>query len=938
MITKKIKYLLFALYFFCISTVWSQKFELWYQQPAAKWTDALPIGNGKMGAMIFGGVAEDHLQFNESTLWTGRPREYQRSGAWQYLDSIRQLLFTGKQQEAEALAEAHFMGSKDPDDNLYALQRKEWLQKMESDTAMAAFDVADASWKTMQVPTPDGWERDGQEGLDGAVWMRNEFIVPASMQGKNLTIDLGRIRDKDITYVNGVRIGSMESLTDRRRYTIPASTLKTGKNVIAIQVINFYDKGGLIGVKNNSKTFCLYAESGGSDTINLNPAWKYFIQDNDPPIFPQYEASYQPFGDIYFRYNHTEETKNYRRQLNIENAIATTSYSNNGIHFSREYFASAPGNFIATHLSADKLNSISVTAYFKTPHQEYTIQKASSTILSIYVKVKGGALYGVSYLSVQTKGGKTIISDTAITVTGADEATFYFTAATNFVNYKTVIGNPDAICKKALLQLSGKTYAGLKAEHIKDYQSLYNRYAISLPATANAILPTNERIQKFTPQTDPSLLALYQQYGRYLLISSSRPGGQPANLQGIWNDLLTPPWGSKYTTNINLQMNYWPAEPLNLSDCTAPLWPMLQELSESGSLTAKEHYNAAGWVLHHNTDLWRGTPPINASNHGIWQTGGAWLCQHIWEHFLFTQDSAFLRKYYPVMKGAAKFFLATLIKDPVSGNFISTPSNSPEHGGLVAGPAMDRQIIRQLFLKCTEAANILKTDDAFVKELKQVLPEIAPNKIGRSGQLQEWLEDKDDVNDKHRHVSHLWGVYPGTDITWSNANLMQAAKQSLIYRGDSGTGWSLAWKANLWARFKDGYHTMKILNALLQPAIGKSGIEQGGVYNNLFDAHPPFQIDGNFGGATAIAEMLVQSQTDTIEVLPALPEALPAGAVKGLCVRGGFVLDVEWKNGKLQSLVITSKAGLLCRLKYGAITKIVVTRKGGIYRLNGKLQ
>jgi alpha-L-fucosidase 2 len=737
--------------------------RLWYKQPALRWTDALPIGNGKMGAMIFGGIAEDHLQFNEATLWTGRPREHQRNGAWQYLDSIRQLLFAGKQKEAEALAEKRFMGRKYPDDSLYVIQRKEWLQKMESDSLLAGVDTNNVIWNTMPVPTPEGWERAGYEGLDGVVWMRNDFELPAAMQGKNLIIDLGRIRDKDITYVNGVRIGSMESTTDRRRYTIPASTLKTGQNKIAIQVINFYDKGGLIGVKNNSRTLCVYPEGGG-DTINLNPIWMYFIQDKNPPQFPQYEASYQPFGDVYFKYNHSDGATNYQRQLNIENAIATTSYSDKGIRFTREYFANAPGNFVATHVTASKPKSISVTAYFKTPHQEYTIQKANNSIVSLYVKVKGGELYGVSYLMVNAKGGKTIITDTGITVNNADEATFYFTAATNFIDYKTVSGNPDAVCKQALQKLAGKTYISLKAEHIKDYQSLFNRYSITLSATANTALPTDERVQKFTPQTDPSLLALYQQYGRYLLISSSRPGGQPANLQGIWNDQLTPSWGSKYTTNINLQMNYWPAELLNLSECAAPLWPMLNELSASGSLTAKEHYNAPGWVLHHNTDLWRGTAPINASNHGVWQTGGAWLSQHIWEHYLFTRDVAFLKKYYPIMRGAAEFFAATLVKDPVTGYLISTPSNSPEHGGMVAGPTMDHQIIRQLFEKCVTSATILQTDAEFSKQLQVIIPQLAPNKIGKHGQLQEWMQDIDDPTDTHRHVSHLIPeqILPGT--------------------------------------------------------------------------------------------------------------------------------------------------------------------------------
>jgi alpha-L-fucosidase 2 len=409
-------------------------------------------------------------------------------------------------------------------------------------------------------------------------------------------------------------------------------------------------------------------------------------------------------------------------------------------------------------------------------------------------------------------------------------------------------------------------------------------------------------------------------------------------LQGIWNDLLTPPWGSKYTSNINLQMNYWPAEVLNLSTCTQPLFQMINELSEAGKQTAKEHYGAPGWVLHHNTDIWRGTAPINASNHGIWVTGAAWLCLHIWEHFLFTQDTVFLRKQYPTMQAAAQFFEKFLVKDAKTGWLISSPSNSPEQGGLVAGPTMDHQIIRELFKNCIVAAAVLKIDAAFAEKLKKIIPQIAPNKIGKHNQLQEWMEDVDVVNNWHRHISHLWGVFPGTDITWNDSAMMKAARQSLIYRGDGGTGWSLAWKVNVWARFKEGDHALLMVKHLLTPAIDDRGNERGGVYNNLFDAHPPFQIDGNFGGSSGMAEMLVQSHTGVIELLPALPSELPDGEVKGICARGGFVLDMKWKQEKLQQVTVVSKTGNPCRLKYGVQEIQFATKKSGRYTFDGSLK
>ena len=470
--------------------------------------------------------------------------------------------------------------------------------------------------------------------------------------------------------------------------------------------------------------------------------------------------------------------------------------------------------------------------------------------------------------------------------------------------------------------------------HINEYRRYFNTFSINLGKSKNEDLPTDERLEKFAAAGDPSLVAMYIQYGRYLLISASRPGTRPANLQGIWNELLTPPWGSKYTTNINLEMNYWPAEPLNLSPMEMPLFQMIKELAVSGHETAKEYYNAPGWVLHHNTDLWRGTAPINASNHGIWVSGGAWLCHQLWEHYLFTQNKNFLKDTaYPIMKQSALFFNSFLIKDPVTGYLISTPSNSPEQGGLVAGPTMDHEIIRDLFKNVIAASEILHTDALLRDTLKKKYLRIAPLQIGKYGQLQEWMQDIDDTSNKHRHISHLWAEFPGNEINWDdNPGLMKAARQSLIYRGDAATGWSLAWKINCWARFREGDHAYKLIQMLLSPA--KSG---AGSYPNLFDAHPPFQIDGNFGGAAGVAELLLQSQTKYIDILPALPAALPRGEVKGICARGGFVMDINWTDGKLQHLSILSKAGKPLFLRYKEKIVNIATQKNKLYQFDAAL-
>jgi alpha-L-fucosidase 2 len=942
--------------------------RLWYKQAATKWTDALPLGNGRLGAMVFGGAETDRIQFNEETLWTGKPRDYNRPGASAYLSEIRKLLAENRQAEAEKLADEKFMGLKSP-----AGDKKTWVNAMlalkgiDGNPALPQYN--DSSWKMLQVPSFDGWEAVGLEGVDGAVWFRTTFELPADLAGQDLVLDLNKIRDQDLTYINGKLVGITDGNTVSRKYVIPAAVLKTGTNLLALQVLNFSDKGGIAGYKDTSNHISIHPIAGKTGRkIQFSKKWRYKIQDQEAPAVPHFQADYQPFGDLWLNFAAQGKSnkagagiQNYSRELNLGTAISTTTYRLKGITYTRSYFISEPDQVMVVHLSASKPGSISFNASLSSPHQKNNIRKINSNTIGMALQVRDGALRGESFLQAVLKNGHlTIIdslnntgkssgsgkeknmskgqavrSDTQMKISGADEVTLYLSAGTNFVDYKDVSGNPEQICKKAIAALKGKTYTAVRKRHVDEYQQYYRSFSIDLGKNPNQMLPTDIRLDRFSKAKDPAFAALYLQYGRYLLISASRPGTQPANLQGIWNDLLSPPWGSKYTTNINAEMNYWPAEVLNLSSMHQPMFDMIDELAVTGAQTAKEHYDAPGWVVHHNTDIWRGTAPINSATHGIWVAGAAWLTMDLWEHFLFTQDKEFLaQRAYPQMKSAAQFFVDFLVKDPKTGWLISSPSNSPENGGLVAGPSMDHQIIRTLFKNCIEAAGILQTDTAFSKILHDRFKQIAPSQIGKHGQLQEWLEDKDDPKNKHRHVSHLWGVHPGNDITWDqNPELMKAARQSLIYRGDEGTGWSLAWKINFWSRFKEGDHAMKMVKMLINP------VEKGGgAYLNLFDAHPPFQIDGNFGGAAGIAEMLIQSHTQYVDLLPALPDDFPDGEVKGICARGGFVLNLKWRGHVLQQVEIFSKTGNECLLRYQGKILRLPTRADKTYTINGLLQ
>jgi alpha-L-fucosidase 2 len=739
---------------------------LWYAQPAEQWVEALPIGNGRLGAMIFGGVAAERLQLNEDTLWSGGPYDPVNPRAREGLGPVRAMIAEGRFAEAEQRA--------------------------------------------------------------------NETLVAT----------------------------------------------------------------------------------------------------------PPREMPYQPFGDLRIRLVGTQgAVSNYRRSLDLDDAVAETRFEIDGVHYTRRVLASPVDQVIAMELTASRSGALNFDLTLTSAQTVNQVVHEGRDTLKVSGRnnAEGAIPGGLTFCGrarLVTKGGAVSGADGQLSVRGTDLAIVYVAMATSYRRYDDVGGDPDAITRKQIASVAVKPFEQVARDAAAAHRALFGRVGLDLGGTTDPAIPTDLRLARNETTDDPALAELYFQYARYLLIACSRPGGQAANLQGLWNDQVKPPWGSNYTININTQMNYWPAEAGGLAECAEPLFHLIKDISERGATTARRMYDARGWVAHHNTDLWRGTAPFDHAKAGLWPTGGAWLCLHLWDRYDYGRDKRFLARAYPIMKGACLFFLDTLQTDAATGWLVTSPSVSPEnrHGfgsTLCAGPTMDMQILRDLFDHTREAARILDLDQDLSQELARTRDRLAPTRVGADGQVMEWKDDWDAVavDPKHRHVSHLYGLYPSWQLDpATHPDLAAAARRTLETRGDKTTGWAIAWRINLWARLKDGDHAHDVLRLLLA---------RERTYPNLFDAHPPFQIDGNFGGAAAILEMLVQSKGETIDLLPALPSAWPRGSLRGVRVRNAGIADLTWRDGRLERVTLRCATAGYRTIQCGSVSRRIFVRAGERVTLDG---
>jgi len=761
---------------------------LWYAQPARNWVEALPVGNGRISAMVHGGTDHEFLQLNEDTLWSGGPYDPANPDAQTALPEVRRLVFAGQFADAATLVGQKLMGKP--------------VRQMPYST-MGTLVISHAGAPAEPEPEP----------------------APSKIES---------------------------------------------------------------------------------------------------PVTP-IEAA-QPVDG-------------FRRELDLDTAIATTRWVKDGVTFKRDVLASAVDQVIAVRITADRPGKLDLDLSIRSPLRRTAAISGRTNEIVLQgqndpANGVDGALKLEARVRAATRGGSVEQSDGQLHVRGANEVLILIAMATSYRRFDDVGGDPSAITKQQIDRAGRRSWSDIATDSISDHRRLFRRASLDLGETATAKMPTDQRIRASEQSEDPALATLYFNYARYLLIASSRPGSQPANLQGIWNGSTNPPWGGKYTININTEMNYWPAEVVGLGECVEPLVAMVRDLSITGARTARTMYGARGWVCHHNTDLWRASAPIDAPNYGMWPTGGAWLCTHLWDHYDYNRDKTYLATIYPILRDAALFFVDTLQIDPNTGSLVTNPSMSPEHNhghgaSICAGPTMDMSILRDLFDQAAKAATTLGRDPELARQFLATRSKLAPFKIGQQGQLQEWQQDWDAgaPDQHHRHVSHLYAVFPSQQIDVEHTpDLAAAAKRSLEIRGDEATGWATAWRIALWARLRDGNHAHRILRFLVGPKR---------TYPNMFDAHPPFQIDGNFGGAAAIAEMLLSSTSSEIFLLPALPDAWPRGEVKGLHARGSCTVDLAWRDGRLVEATATSRIGGRYVFRCGTEHRELNLKAGVPVRLKG---